>query len=160
MVYGRRFLWLSMVFLETGGILSCLGLTVRVYGWVFCLSDVFDSLVRFRVGSGERIHFWLDPWVGSTPLASQFPTLFGCASDKSALVKTVRCPICRRNLLSGGDQISSSVLHSVQGLHSRWGGWSEGVGRVSGWFLFSGFFLFCFCGGELSVFSLWRYLKV
>lgn len=51
--------------------------------------------------------------MGSTALASQFPTLFGCASDKSALVgdylsssvgQTVRGPICRRNLLSGGDR--------------------------------------------------------
>lgn len=168
MVYGSRFLWLSMAFLETGGILSRLGLTIRVYESVFCLSGVFYSLIRFRVGSAERIHFWLDPWVGSIPLASQFPTLFGCASDKSALVsdylsssvgQTVRGPICRRNLLSGGDRISSSVLHSLKGLHSRWGGWSEGVGRVSGWFLFNGFFLFCFCGGELSVLFLWRYLK-
>lgn len=34
--------------------------------------------VRYRVGSGERILFWLDRWVGDRPL------VFNCARDKEA----------------------------------------------------------------------------
>lgn len=37
--------------------------------WRGFLSDqsVFESMVRYQVGSGEQIRFWLDTWVDQSP---------------------------------------------------------------------------------------------
>lgn len=43
----------------------------------------FDSMRRYKVGTGDRIKFWLDTWVGEATLAYQFPNLFHCATDGS-----------------------------------------------------------------------------
>lgn len=38
--------------------------------------DAFKTLVRFKVGKGNKIWFWEDVWVGDSSLASHFPQLF------------------------------------------------------------------------------------
>lgn len=37
---------------------------------ILSVMDVFDLNIRFRVGSGEKILFWLNTWVGDKPLAN------------------------------------------------------------------------------------------
>ena len=42
---------------------------------------VFQSFVKFVVGDGSSIRFWLDWWCGDSPLSVTFPTLFSYCSD-------------------------------------------------------------------------------
>ena len=43
--------------------------------------------IKYQIGSGERILFWKDRWVGDRPLAAQVLDLFNCAVDKEAKAK-------------------------------------------------------------------------
>ena len=42
---------------------------------------VFQSFVKFGVGDGSSIRFWLDWWCGDSPLSVTFPTLFSYCPD-------------------------------------------------------------------------------
>lgn len=73
---------------------------------ILTVKEDFVSMIRCRVCMGERIHFWLNTGVGSSPLALQFPNLFNCASRQTALVRdylssfgsrVAQTPIFRRN---------------------------------------------------------------
>lgn len=44
--------------------------------------------ISFSVGSGGKLLFWLDLWVGDTPLALHFPNLFSFARDKEAKLQS------------------------------------------------------------------------
>lgn len=44
--------------------------------------------IKFRVGSGEKVLFWLDNWVGDKPMAEAFPGLFAVARDHKATVSS------------------------------------------------------------------------
>lgn len=44
--------------------------------------DVFREHVKFVVGNGSSIRFWLDWWSGDSPLASSFPILFSYCSNQ------------------------------------------------------------------------------
>lgn len=50
--------------------------------------------MHFRVGKGDRVHFWLDPWCSPTPLYCAFPDLYATAMLKNGLVKE---PLKREN---------------------------------------------------------------
>lgn len=72
------------------------------------VKDDFQAMICFIVGSGDMIHFWHDTWVGSTPFASQFPKLYRCTTEGSAMTslylskvdnRVVWGPTFRRNLL-------------------------------------------------------------
>lgn len=41
-----------------------------VWRGILSVMDAFDLNIRFRVGSGEKILFWLNTWVGDKPLAN------------------------------------------------------------------------------------------
>ena len=43
--------------------------------------------IKYHTGSGERVLFWKDRWVGDRTLAAQFPYLFNCTVYKEAKVK-------------------------------------------------------------------------
>ena len=69
----------------------------------------FMKNIRCQISLGEKIQFWLDVWVGNTPLAGLFPDLFRCVLDKEAKIinylnrqgsgaKIVWGPTFRRNL--------------------------------------------------------------
>jgi hypothetical protein len=45
--------------------------------------DDFRGLVKFTVGNGESVRFWLDWWTGEGPLATSFPVLFSFVSVPS-----------------------------------------------------------------------------
>ena len=47
----------------------------------------FEDNVRRVVGGGTGTYFWLDNWVGETPLRVQFPRLFELSESKGATVK-------------------------------------------------------------------------
>ena len=41
---------------------------------------------RFSIGNGEGTLFWLDPWLGGSPLQHRFPSLFAICADPMQLV--------------------------------------------------------------------------
>uniref|UniRef100_A0A2N9EXD0 Reverse transcriptase domain-containing protein n=1 Tax=Fagus sylvatica TaxID=28930 RepID=A0A2N9EXD0_FAGSY len=55
-------------------------------GW-----DRFSSHLKFVLGCGSRIRFWLDIWCGEVPLSRAFPLLFRIAQSKEARVADYLC---------------------------------------------------------------------
>lgn len=41
------------------------------------------------VGDGQSTSFWKDAWLGDTPLAIQYPTLYNIVQRKEALLASV-----------------------------------------------------------------------
>ena len=50
-------------------------------GW-----EVFSKYIRFEVGVGDRVKFWIDQWCGESPLQLTFLVVYGIASNKEASV--------------------------------------------------------------------------
>lgn len=48
------------------------------------VKTLFAAHIRYKIGSSERVLFWLDDWVGDRPLAKEFTILFRCASNQLA----------------------------------------------------------------------------
>ncbi|GJT93612.1 putative RNA-directed DNA polymerase, eukaryota, reverse transcriptase zinc-binding domain protein [Tanacetum coccineum] len=48
------------------------------------------SLLKIKVGNGESTRFWIDKWVGNSPLCSSFPRLFRLDSNPL-------CRVCERS---------------------------------------------------------------
>lgn len=75
---------MGIKFVEKRGVLEDLVLIGRVCGGgAYCqlgLRITFDSMMHYKVGTGDRIKFWLDTWVGEASFAYQFPNLFHCAT--------------------------------------------------------------------------------
>jgi hypothetical protein len=46
------------------------------------------------VGNGADTRFWEDTWLGDSPLASQYPSLYNIVHHKQAFVADVS-PLCR-----------------------------------------------------------------
>ena len=63
-----------------------------IWNWITSTKASFMKNIRYQVGSGEKIQFWLYVWVGNTPLANLSPDLFQrvflelfrCVLDKEA----------------------------------------------------------------------------
>jgi hypothetical protein len=53
------------------------------------VKDDFFSRGYFKVGDGSSVRFWEDVWLGDTPLAQQYPSLFNLAQRKNVLVADV-----------------------------------------------------------------------
>jgi hypothetical protein len=43
----------------------------------------------FKIGDGSTVRFWEDVWLGNTPFASQYPSLYNIVQPKNVLVATV-----------------------------------------------------------------------
>jgi hypothetical protein len=43
----------------------------------------------FKVGNGETVCFWENTWLGESPLAIQYPSLYNIVQRKNVLVSTV-----------------------------------------------------------------------
>jgi hypothetical protein len=43
----------------------------------------------FKVGTGDSVRFWEDIWLGNTPLAQQYPSLYNIVQRKNIMVATV-----------------------------------------------------------------------
>jgi hypothetical protein len=53
------------------------------------VKDDFFSRGQFKVGNGSTVCFWEDVWLGQTPLAQQYPSLYNIIQHKDVLVATV-----------------------------------------------------------------------
>src|SRR6266536_4971023 len=51
--------------------------------------DLFFRRVKFLVGNGMSTRFWEDTWLGETPLAIQYPSLYNIVQRKEDYVGTV-----------------------------------------------------------------------
>eukprot|EP00268_Persea_americana_P001290 TRINITY_DN10388_c0_g2_i3.p1 TRINITY_DN10388_c0_g2~~TRINITY_DN10388_c0_g2_i3.p1 ORF type:complete len:137 (+),score=20.28 TRINITY_DN10388_c0_g2_i3:878-1288(+) len=78
-----------------------------IWKGILSVKGLFMENIRYQIGSGERILFWKDRWVGERAFCVQFPYLFRCAQDKEASVSSymsttggqlIWCPTFRRNL--------------------------------------------------------------
>lgn len=59
---------------------------LSIWKGITSVKDAFANSIRYRVGSGLKILFWHDKWVGDRPLVDWFPDLFKCARDPEAKV--------------------------------------------------------------------------
>ena len=50
---------------------------------------VFFNRTKFIVGNGNNTRFWGDTWLGDTPLAFQYPSLYRIVQRRDALVATI-----------------------------------------------------------------------
>ena len=48
--------------------------------------EEFSKNIRFVVGVGDRVKLWTNQWCGDFPLQLTFPSVYGIASNKKALV--------------------------------------------------------------------------
>ena len=53
---------------------------------------LLDGGLAYRVGSGQRVRFWMDKWHGEEPLCESFPSLFSISLSKDAWVSDVWNP--------------------------------------------------------------------
>src|SRR4051812_26739460 len=53
------------------------------------MKDLFFCRVKFLVGHGMSTRFWEDTWLGETPLAIQYPTLYNIVQRKEDYGGTV-----------------------------------------------------------------------
>lgn len=49
-----------------------------------------DENISWKKGSGSRIRFWEDKWIGNTPLMYRYPRLYSNAKLKQATLGEVR----------------------------------------------------------------------
>lgn len=101
---------------------------IQVYGGEFYQLNMplFFSNMRFKVGCGQKILFWLGLWVGDSSWAPKYPRLFSCAIDKNAKVSSyfsrvgssfVWAPIFRRNLPEEEDVQLLSMLVELEAVY-------------------------------------------
>lgn len=57
-----------------------------IWKGVLSVEVFFFQSIHYHVGKANRVLFWLDTWIGESPLATQFPELFRCAQNGNALV--------------------------------------------------------------------------
>mgnify|MGYP005844884879 CR=1 FL=1 len=53
------------------------------------MKETFFHMVKFIIGNGNTARFWEDAWLGETPLAIQYPTLYNIVQCKEDYVGTV-----------------------------------------------------------------------
>ena len=49
----------------------------------------FFNKTKFIVGNGNTTRFWEDTWLGETPLALQYPSLYSIVQRRDAFVATI-----------------------------------------------------------------------
>ena len=64
-----------------------------IWRGILSVKKLLMDNIKYQSGTGERILFWKDQWVGDRTLAVQFPDLFNCAMNKDAKVKPLN-PTC------------------------------------------------------------------
>ena len=53
----------------------------------------FFNRTKFIVGNGNTTRFWEDTWLGETPLALQYPSMYRIVQRRDALVATICSPL-------------------------------------------------------------------
>ena len=82
------------------------------------MKDLFFRRVKFLVGNGMSTRFWEDTWLGETPLAVQYPTLYNIVQRKEDYVGTVFQTI----------PLNIQFRHALVG--ERWNAWMHLVRRL------------------------------
>lgn len=94
------------------------------------VNDLFEANIKFRIGDGRRVLFWLDVWAGDFFLADQFRRLFACAMNRQAKARDCMVqngdfthwgPIFRRDL-SKVEEVDLFSLLEVMGIFLLWVG--------------------------------------
>lgn len=63
------------------------GSILRVRDESHACGVMFHKGVGFKVGEGNKVHFWVDDWLGKEPLMRVYTRLFRLASNKLSSVK-------------------------------------------------------------------------
>jgi hypothetical protein len=50
------------------------------------VKEAFFSRGSFALGNGKSVRFWEDTWLGDSPLANQYPSLFNIVQRKNVTV--------------------------------------------------------------------------
>ncbi|KAK1292454.1 hypothetical protein QJS10_CPB17g00303 [Acorus calamus] len=66
-------------------------------GW-FNLSEEFFKSIRWKLGRGDKIHFWRDIWCGNSPSVEKYSQIFAIAENTEVAVKQIWV-----DCVSGGD---------------------------------------------------------
>ena len=57
--------------------------------WLMRVKSVFFNRTKFIIGNGTTTRFWEDTWLGETPLALQYPSLYSIIQRRDAYVATI-----------------------------------------------------------------------
>jgi len=49
----------------------------------------FQKAIRWKIGSGDKVRFWEDAWVGTNNLANMYPRLYSLSLDQVLTVVEV-----------------------------------------------------------------------
>uniref|UniRef100_A0A452Z2S4 Reverse transcriptase zinc-binding domain-containing protein n=1 Tax=Aegilops tauschii subsp. strangulata TaxID=200361 RepID=A0A452Z2S4_AEGTS len=82
------------------------------------VKSVFLNWTKFIVGNGTSTRFWEDTWLGDTPLALQYPSLYSIVQRRDATVESV-CQSTPLNI---------SFRRALAG--NRWEAWLHLVRRL------------------------------
>ncbi|RVW91045.1 hypothetical protein CK203_039924 [Vitis vinifera] len=77
----------------------------------------WDNMV-FKVGKGNKVRFWIDPWCGNNMLSEAFPDLFSMAAQRNATVEDY----WDQNLSQGGVSMEEDSVF--------WRGGADGLFKV------------------------------
>ena len=53
------------------------------------VKSAFFNRTKFIIGNGTNTRFWEDTWLGETPLALQYPSLYSIVQRRDAYVATI-----------------------------------------------------------------------
>ncbi len=114
--------------------------------------DIFKCGVTYSVGTGTRINWWTDIWLGEAPLCTHFPCIFSDALSKDLRVRDCWGSNRRQwnRILEGIDASTSSINEPIRllkdavndispnnnpdGIHWRWS--THGTFTVKSAFMF------------------------
>ena len=82
------------------------------------MKEVFFQRVKFIIDNGNTTRFWEDAWLGETPLALQYPTLYNIVQHKEAYVAIVLQMV----------PLNIQFMRSLVG--ERWNSWLHLVRRM------------------------------
>lgn len=107
-----------------GGIL-CISILLHIEDLrkEFHKSYLFFPSTKLSTGCGNKIRFWLDPWVESQPFSSRFPRLYNLSSLKSSAILYFLSSSSNmnfhfyRNIKDSGIDELSSLLNLIQNFH-------------------------------------------
>jgi hypothetical protein len=84
------------------------------------VKEIFFKNGSFTVGNGQKTRFWEDTWLGDTPLALQYPSLYNIVRRKNVLVADVL----------SNNPLNIEFRRSLNG--NRWAVWLQLVQRLMG----------------------------
>lgn len=116
-----------------------------VWRGILSIREDFNNLIRYHVDLGERIHFWLDTWVGTIFLGFSVPWPFSqCCWPIVCLQLVAFCLgsyFHKKSCGGRGGSIRCHPLSFVWGIHPEVGiDWRVYIGSVNDSFSVASFF--------------------